>query len=94
MSPSEPFQRRRFLQTGALATAALTAAGIEGLSVRGQGIAAEEKDQPGEPGLLGKTPHSKFAVNIEMWWQIAVAGTNQDDRSLRLSGRRILALVQ
>jgi hydroxypyruvate isomerase len=57
------------LQTGALATAALTAAGIEGLNVAGQAIAADEEDQPSEPGLLGKTPHTKFAVNVEMWWR-------------------------
>ncbi|HVV99960.1 MAG TPA: hypothetical protein VHB77_06455, partial [Planctomycetaceae bacterium] len=28
------------------------------------GLTADEKDV----GNIGKTPHTKFAVNVEMWW--------------------------
>ena len=52
--------RRVFLRTTA------AAAGTASLAVAAtQGTAGEQPDI----GSLGKTPHTKFAVNIEMWWR-------------------------
>lgn len=45
-------------------TAATTTAALAALSPR---VFAEE-DSAAELRSLGKTPHTKFAVNIEMWW--------------------------
>ena len=50
--------RRQFLATGVATGAAIATAPPISL--------AEEK--PVELGQIGKTPHTKFAVNIEMWW--------------------------
>lgn len=48
--------RRRFLS----ATAALTAGGL---------TAAHAVDVPQDTATLGRTAHTRFAVNIEMWWR-------------------------
>ncbi len=48
--------RRSFLGTSALLTGA------------GALAAAAEKDESAT-STIGKTPHTKFAVNIEMWWR-------------------------
>jgi hydroxypyruvate isomerase len=53
------FSRRTFLSTGA------AAAGAACLSA--DTAPAKESDVDASP--LGKTPHTKFAVNIEMWWR-------------------------
>lgn len=50
--------RRQFLATGVATGAAIATAPSISL--------AEEKSV--ELGQIGKTPHTKFAVNIEMWW--------------------------
>lgn len=50
------FSRRQFLQVSGAATAA---AGLAAASVRGA---------DSELSSIGKTPHTKFAVNVEMWW--------------------------
>ncbi|MAG94456.1 MAG: hypothetical protein CMJ48_12000 [Planctomycetaceae bacterium] len=56
MSEQNQVNRRTFLQTSS-AAAGLTA-------VAGGVHAAPKDDRAG----IGKTPHTKFAVNIEMWW--------------------------
>jgi hydroxypyruvate isomerase len=48
------FDRRAFL-----GTAAVTGAGL---------LAAHESAAAQETSTLGKTPRTKFAVNVEMWW--------------------------
>jgi hydroxypyruvate isomerase len=53
------FSRRTFLGTGA------AAAGAAWLSAD----AAPAKESDVDVSRLGKTPHTKFAVNIEMWWR-------------------------
>jgi len=59
--------RRTFLGS----TAALATASTLGLARAAR--ADESKDAIAQPeqdlGRLGKTPHTKFAVNIEMWWR-------------------------
>lgn len=52
------FSRRRLLASSA-------ACGLAALSPR---IHAAEKQQA-DLSKIGKTPHTKFAVNIEMWWR-------------------------
>ena len=48
--------RRRFLQAAAGAAAVA-------------GVASDiSADQNVDVSQIGKTPHSKFAVNVEMWW--------------------------
>lgn len=54
--------RRRFLGT----TAALAGAAAFASTVTGQDKPATEEV---DVSKLGKTPHTKFAVNIEMWWK-------------------------
>lgn len=50
-------QRRAFLGSAALAAAAL-------------GVRANAADEPlPDAATLGKTPHTRFAVNVEMWWR-------------------------
>src|SRR5262245_45165896 len=49
--------RRSFLQVGALGAAAALSAGS-------QSRAADDASTKS----LGKTPHTLFAVNLEMWW--------------------------
>ncbi len=56
--PAVSQDRRTFLATGLAASAALVTASLS----------ATEKNQPMDVSQLGKTPHTKFAVNIEMWW--------------------------
>ncbi len=62
-SPSSPFKtmtsidRRTFL-AGGLALAAPTSA-----------LAMQDEGEGEDLSLLGKTPHTRFAVNIEMWWR-------------------------
>ena len=62
-SPSSPFKtmtsidRRSFL-AGGLALAAPTSA-----------LAMQDEGEGEDLSLLGKTPHTRFAVNIEMWWR-------------------------
>jgi hydroxypyruvate isomerase len=51
--------RRSFLATGLAASAALAGAEVR---------AADQADEKIDVNQLGKTPHTKFAVNIEMWW--------------------------
>ena len=51
-----PLSRRTFLSTAAVTAAAGAAA---------QAAEADAVDV----GSLGKTPHTRFAVNIEMWWK-------------------------
>jgi hydroxypyruvate isomerase len=53
--------RRRFFQT----TAALAGATAISSAAQGQD---ESKSANVDVSQLGKTPHTKFAVNIEMWW--------------------------
>ncbi len=55
------FDRRRFLRLSAAAGAAST------LAVAPSGTDAQEQEQD-DLGAIGKTPHSRFAVNVEMWW--------------------------
>lgn len=50
--------RRTFLGTAAAGTS------IAAASLASNSTAAE-----GESNLVGQTPHTKFAVNIEMWWR-------------------------
>ena len=52
--PMTNFDRRAFL-----GTAAVTGAGL---------LAAPQSAAAQETSTLGKTPHTKFAVNVEMWW--------------------------
>ena len=49
--------RRSFL-AGGLALAAPTSA-----------LAMQDEEEGEDLSLLGKTPHTRFAVNIEMWWR-------------------------
>jgi hydroxypyruvate isomerase len=51
------FNRRAFMETG------LAMAGASG--VVGSALAAQVDT---DPGSIGKTPHTRFAVNVEMWW--------------------------
>ncbi|REK19293.1 MAG: hydroxypyruvate isomerase [Planctomycetota bacterium] len=53
------FPRRTFLES------ALVLAGGATLSTSHRAAAAEETP---DPSTLGQTPHTKFAVNVEMWW--------------------------
>jgi len=55
-SASNPPSRREFI--GAAAASGLLASRV---------FAAEPGN--GEPAKIGQTPHTKFAVNIEMWWR-------------------------
>jgi hydroxypyruvate isomerase len=50
--------RRRFLES------ALVLAGGASLAANNRAAAADAEDH----ASLGKTPHTKFAVNVEMWW--------------------------
>jgi hydroxypyruvate isomerase len=54
--------RRRFLQTGLWSAAGLAATGA-----MTTGSAPASDDAP-DTSSLGRTPHTKFAVNVEMWW--------------------------
>jgi hydroxypyruvate isomerase len=54
--------RRSFLSSASLTAAGVTA--VSGLSAAVHLTAAEET----ELKSIGKTPHTKFAVNCEMWW--------------------------
>jgi hydroxypyruvate isomerase len=49
--------RRTFLKTGTLGTAAAWLAG------------SASAEEPADNSALGKTPHTRFAVNVEMWWR-------------------------
>ncbi len=51
--------RRSFLAAGLAASAALAQTGSP---------AGAQESEPVDVSKLGKTPHTKFAVNIEMWW--------------------------
>jgi hydroxypyruvate isomerase len=53
-------QRRSFLQASAAALAGAAAIPIDGSLTK----ADDEQDL----STIGKTPHTKFAVNVEMWW--------------------------
>jgi hydroxypyruvate isomerase len=61
--------RRRFFQsTSVLAGASVLSASLGG----GSRAAAEEADTAAtaqDPSTLGKTPKTRFAVNVEMWWR-------------------------
>jgi hydroxypyruvate isomerase len=57
------FHRRTFLRSTAASTAALSSAAL--LAPRST-RAAEPASQ--DTSTLGHTPHTKFAVNLEMWW--------------------------
>ena len=48
--------RRKFLATGASLAAAATVA------------AAQPAAQPEDVSRIGRTAHTRFAVNLEMWW--------------------------
>jgi len=54
--------RRSFLSSASLTAAGLTA--VSGLSSAVHVAAGSES----ELESIGKTPHTKFAVNCEMWW--------------------------
>ena len=59
------------------------------------GTAALHAAEPTEQEIrqLGKTPHTRFAVNVEMWWrEAAVPGAARAGGGLRLPGRRVLAV--
>jgi hydroxypyruvate isomerase len=56
-----PLDRRRFFA----ASAALTGAAVVSSQVSAEG----KEEQEVEVASLGKTPHTRFAVNIEMWWK-------------------------
>jgi hydroxypyruvate isomerase len=60
-----PLSRRTFLGTSA-ATAAGAAAASHSSTFAVEDKANEEKI---DVSKLGKTPHTKFAVNLEMWWR-------------------------
>lgn len=51
--------RRSFLAAGLAASASLAQAGAP---------AGAQESESVDVSKLGKTPHTKFAVNIEMWW--------------------------
>lgn len=51
--------RRSFLAAGLAASASLTHTGAP---------AGAQESESVDVSKLGKTPHTKFAVNIEMWW--------------------------
>ncbi len=50
--------RRQFLATGVATSAALALSAA----------ATQAEDKPSDLSKIGHTPHTKFAVNIEMWW--------------------------
>ena len=50
-----PIERRTFIES----TLALAAGAL---------VAAKADETPEDNSKLGKTPHTKFAVNVEMWW--------------------------
>jgi hydroxypyruvate isomerase len=52
-----PLNRRTFLEAAVVASGGAIAA------------AAQQTDNLKEHSQLGKTPHTKFAVNAEMWWK-------------------------
>src|SRR5947209_7128911 len=58
------FSRRSFLGSSAAAAAGMAASSGTVLTA-GEKAAAEERI---DYSKLGKTPHTKFAVNLEMWW--------------------------
>jgi hydroxypyruvate isomerase len=63
---SDRLARRKLLTAGALGAVAWTA----GHTGDATSARAAEDDQPaGDMSLLGQTPHTKFAVNVEMWWR-------------------------
>ena len=49
--------RRRALQAGSLATLAAASSTVRAF------------EAPPDDSQLGKTPHTRFAVNVEMWWR-------------------------
>ncbi len=59
MSHNHPLDRRHFLGASALAVGAASA---------WAGASATAVGQADDVSALGKTPHSRFAVNVEMWW--------------------------
>ncbi len=60
MTRREPLDRRRFLGVAAAAGAASALAAPR--------AADAQEPEEGDRASIGKTPHSRFAVNIEMWW--------------------------
>ncbi len=56
---------RRSILTGAAALAASPLLGRPAVAA----ATAQEADADPGPGLPGKTPHTRFAVNVEMWWR-------------------------
>lgn len=65
MSEKDRAARRRLLQAGAAGTVAWTALGAAG----GRISAAAQESSAESDAHLGRTPHTKFAVNVEMWWR-------------------------
>jgi hydroxypyruvate isomerase len=59
MSHNHPLDRRHFLGASALAVGAASAWASASATAAGQAD---------DFSALGKTPHSRFAVNVEMWW--------------------------
>ena len=62
--------RRRFLQSSAALAVGATAA-----------HAAQPQE---DPSRLGRTPHTRFAVNIEMWWRNVMPFTRRIEEAARL----------
>ncbi len=54
--------RRLFLQAGVLGSSAALASSVSSADAA---LAAQNAE---DLSTLGKTPHTKFAVNVEMWW--------------------------
>lgn len=44
-------------------------AALASLSALGESALGQQERQPEDLSRLGRTPHTRFAVNIEMWWR-------------------------
>lgn len=61
--------RRQIMSTALGGAVAFSAAGGSGAPLaRGAQVLGKKPAPETDPSTLGKTPHTKFAVNIEMWW--------------------------
>ena len=69
MSESRPVVRRGFLQAGALGAAAWATLGNNLVAPLASRAVAADGEPAGDPKRPGQTPHTKFAVNVEMWWR-------------------------